>query len=149
MKLKKKWKKEVSYYRKIKELFSMTTNKKAFEITLPEIPPQFFKDFVRGCIDGDGCIDTTKGYRGEKAYIGPRLRILGNLKFLNQLNETIKQFVPHKTNAISKKGSYNVWCVTYNFSTAKKILDWCYQNNNICLFRKYNNYKNATNNLKI
>ena len=31
----------------------------------------------------------------------------------------------------SKKGAENVWYITYNFSTAKNILTWCYEDNNI------------------
>lgn len=137
------------YARKIKELFKMNTNKKSIEISFPVIPDQFIKDFIRGYIDGDGCIDTAKGYKEGKIYVGPRLRVLGNLKFLESLNNTIKHYVPHNTNAISKKGAENVWCITYNFSTARGILDWCYRNNKICLFRKYNSYSKVTGNLKI
>lgn len=76
------------------------------------------------------------GYRGNKVYIGLRLRILGNLSFLTQLNEYTKTIYPHKTNAINKKGKENVYIITYNFSTAKAILKWLYDDSNIYLPRK-------------
>ena len=95
-----------------------------------------YKDFIRGYIDGDGCIDTTKGYKKDKVYIGPRLRILGNHDFLRDMNEKTKEFVHHNTNAILKKGHENIYYVTYNFSTAKKLLKWLYDDSIICLSRK-------------
>lgn len=125
---------------KIKELFSMSSNKKHCEIKFPDIPQKYWKHFIRGYIDGDGCIDTTKAYRGEKIYIGLRLRILGNYDFLNKLNDITKNIYPHKTNAINKKGFENVYVLTYNFSTAKNILKWVYDDCTIYLKRKYDKY---------
>ena len=110
----------------------------------PEVPKKYLKDFIRGYVDGDGCIDITKGYRGNKVYIGPRLRILSNYDFLSSLNEKTKEFISHNTNAISKKGKDNVYCVTYNFSTARNILKWLYKDCKICLIRKYNRAKEVT-----
>ena len=123
---------------KYKKFFSMTTNKKAFELRFPLIPINYIKDFIRGYIDGDGCIDTTKSYRNNKAYVGPRLRILGNYEFLKTLNEVTKVFVHHNTNAIAKKGKENVYYVAYNFSTAERLLEWLYKDSKISLERKYN-----------
>ena len=97
-------------------------NKTLILKSLPSIPDNLMKHFIRGYIDGDGCIDATKAYRGEKIYIGLRLRILGNYDFLNKLNAITKNIYPHKTNTINKKGFENVYVLTYNFSTAKNIL---------------------------
>ena len=55
-----------------------------------------------------------------------------------------KEFISHNTNAISKKGKDNVYCVTYNFSTARNILKWLYKDCKICLIRKYNRAKEVT-----
>lgn len=121
---------------KIKEFYGMTSNKKHNELSFPNIPNEYLKHFIRGYVDGDGCIDTTKAYRKEKTYIGPRLRILGNEKFLNSLNEITKSQFQHKTNSLRKKGKENVYVVTYNFKTAKNILHWLYDDCNIFLPRK-------------
>ena len=122
---------------KFKDFYGMQTNKKCYEVQFPQnIPQEHYKDFIRGYIDGDGCIDTTKGYRKDKVYVGPRLRILGNHDFLRDMNEKTKEFVKHNTNAISKKGHENIYCVTYNFSTARNLLRWLYDDNTICLSRK-------------
>ena len=120
-----------------KSFYGMQTSKKCYEVQFPQdIPQEYYKDFIRGYIDGDGCIDTTKGYKKDKVYIGPRLRILGNHDFLRDMNEKTKEFVHHNTNAILKKGHENIYYVTYNFSTAKKLLKWLYDDSIICHSRK-------------
>ena len=124
----------------IKEILSMKTNKKSKEIKFPQVPDNMLKHYIRGLIDGDGCIDTTKAYRDDKVYIGPRLRILGNREYLITMLDEIRKQVPNNTKAVNKKGAENVWYITYNFSTAKDVLHWCYDNNNICINRKYNKF---------
>lgn len=135
------------YAQYLHQYFGMTTNKKSKELKFPEnIPDQYLKDFIRGYIDGDGCIDTTKGYRDDKVYIGPRLRILSTYDFLEVLNKHTKKAYAHKTNAINKKGKNNVYCITYNFATAKMLLKWLYKGCHICLQRKYDKAKEVTEN---
>ena len=124
------------YIKKFKNFYGMTTNKKHEEMTFPNIPEQYIKDFIRGYIDGDGCIDTTKAYQGENIYVGQRLRILGNYEFLNSLNAETKKVINHNTNTISQKGTENVYVITYNFKTANNILHWLYDDCTICLPRK-------------
>ena len=131
---------------RIKQLFHMTTNTKHAEIKFPNIPDQYIKDFIRGVIDGDGCIDTTIAHsKNGNRNITPRLRILGNYQFLEELNKQTKRFIEHDTNKISKKGSENVWTVDYNGSTARCILVWCYQNSKIRLDRKYKKFEEVCN----
>ena len=109
------------------------------------IPEKFIKDFIRGVIDGDGCIDTTKAYRKDKVYVGARLRILGRESFLRELNEISKKFVQHNTNSVLQKGKEDVFCVTYNFSTATELLNWVYKDNLISLDRKNKKYLEVIN----
>ena len=131
--------------KEIKEILHMTTNKKHSEIQFPDIPPKYLKDYIRGVIDGDGCIDTTKSYRGEKVYVGPRLRILSNRNFLLAMLEKIREQVDNNTKTVNKKGKENVWCVTFNFKIAKAILEWCYKDCTICLYRKYKKFEEVCN----
>lgn len=121
----------------LKKYFSMTSNKKTEEIRFPEVPNEYLRDFIRGIIDGDGNINTTKGYKGNKIYIGARLRILGSEIFLKELNEKTKLLYPHNTNAISKKGKENIYVVTYNFKTARELLKIIYYDGCLCLKRKF------------
>lgn len=86
----------------------MNSNNKCIELRFPNIPKQYLKDFIRGYVDGDGTIGTTKGYQGDKTYIGPCLRILGNKEFLKQMLEEIRPIIPNKTYAIQKKSSEKI-----------------------------------------
>lgn len=130
----------------IKNIFGMSSNKKSKEIQFPKnIPENYVKDFIRGVIDGDGCIDTTKAYQKNKVYVGARLRILGRERFLRELNEISKKFVQHNTNSVLQKGKEDVFCVTYNFSTAVKLLNWIYKDNSISLDRKNKKYLEVIN----
>lgn len=132
---------------KIKHIFNMQSNNKHQEIRFPtNIPKVYIKDFIRGVIDGDGCIDTCICYHSNgNTSVVPRLRILGNYQFLQELNQVSKMFVQHKTNRINKKGAENVWCLTYNSKTAKDLLTWCYSNCNISLQRKYQKFEEVCN----
>lgn len=138
---------------KFKSFYSMLSNRKHDEMIYPKIPLKYQKDFIRGYIDGDGCIDTTKGYRmfGEekRVYVGFRLRILGNLDFLKELNIQTKKHYQHNTNSITRKGKENVYIITYNFKTAYNILEWVYKDSNIYLKRKYDKYYELKKELKI
>lgn len=127
--------------KELKEKLNMTTNKKHTKIRFPKVPKEYLKDYIRGLIDGDGCIDTTKSYNKNKVYIVPRLRILSNREFLLEMLKEIKKNINNNTNAVNKKGAENVWYVTFNFETAKEILKWCYLNCNICLNRKYKKFE--------
>lgn len=128
-----------------KQLFHMISNQKSKEMQMPDVPEQYLKDFFRGLVDGDGCIDTTKGCRKfkgyKKTYVGPRLRVLGNYKTLQVLLEEVAKQVPNGTKAISKKGKENVWYITYNFRVAENVMNWMYEDATIYLKRKYKKYK--------
>lgn len=121
----------------LKKYFSMTSNRKTEELRFPKVPDKYLRDFIRGIIDGDGTIDTIKGYRGDKVYIGARLRILGNEIFLKELNEKTKLLYKHNTNAVSKKGTENIYVITYNFKTARELLKIIYYDGCLCLKRKF------------
>lgn len=136
-----------------KKKFSMKSNLKHKEMVFPKIPKKYLKDFVRGYFDGDGTVDTTKGYQTvqgkKKIYIGPRIRILGNEGFLTTMLEEIRKQVPNKTFAVNKKGKENVYVITYNFSVASAILDWMYDTESeLFLERKYDKYQQVCNKLE-
>lgn len=129
----------------IKDFFRMTSNKKGQEIQFPTIPEQFVKDFIRGVVDGNGCIDTVKiKQRNDNISTYIRLRIYGNQIFLTGLNATTKQFINHNINAVQKKGKENLYYLTYQGSSGTNVLHWLYNGNSICLRRKYNKYLQVT-----
>lgn len=127
-----------------KDFYGLTTNIKWRDLQFPssdKISDDYIRHFIRGYVDGDGTIDSIKGYRSKTIYIGPRLRILGNHQFLTDMNDTIRRFIPHNTNAVAKKGNDNIYTITYNFSTAHRIMSWLYEDCTICLQRKLERYR--------
>lgn len=59
---------------------------KTFHLSFPDIPPEFTYDFIRGFMDGDGCISITN--RGKYKYIS--LSFTGTLEMLEMLKSIFK-----------------------------------------------------------
>lgn len=93
------------------------------------VPNKLIKHFIRGYIDGDGCLCITKPEKIE-------LSVLGTQDFLKGI---INNLPLNKTYPIyQRKNIYvvNLWC-----STAKYIIKYLYENSTIYLTRKYEHYK--------
>lgn len=97
------------------------------------IPSEFEKDFVRGCIDGDGSIILySNGEYGLK-FTGTKSMCKGILKFLEKENLKLSQRHPERP------------VDNYNFSIGgrvqvKRIATLLYQNTIVYLDRKYERY---------
>lgn len=135
----------VAMVQHFKELFSMTSNQKGEELRFPNVPGKYLKDFVRGYFDGDGSVGLTKGYQVvqgvRKTYHGLRVRILGNKEFLSVMLDEVRKQVPNNTRKLSHRKAYNVYEITYNFSTAQRFLEWLYvENPHMYLDRKHSRY---------
>lgn len=118
----------VNYIKK----YNIIQNKSlSFMIPKEEIPDYYLLDFIRGLIDGDGCIRMNNHQQISLSFCS------GNQNCCQQVASILN---------IKNKVSYsgNVWRfqVTGNIK-AKKILDNLYKNssNNTRLDRKYNIYK--------
>lgn len=91
--------------------------------------------FIRGYIDGDGCIGH---YINKDGSINNSITLIGNYDFLKGVQEfykNIKSTLRHKDN----KASY-VYTLTFNSNNAIKLGDIIYSNSTVYLERKYNNY---------
>lgn len=105
--------------------------KKSLIIELPEIPEQYFRFFLRGYFDGDGCIHVEK--------IRRRLRIIftcGSKKFLEQISTRI-----HASLRGIKFGIYlnrSTYKLTYGDKNAEIISNFMYQDVVSAPFLKYN-----------
>ena len=88
------------------------------------------KHFIRGYVDGDGCIYIGKDYNS--------LKITGTYNFLNniQLNLPLENI-----NKIWKKKNANVFDLTFNNKRGLYILNYLYKDATIFLDRKYIKYK--------
>lgn len=88
-----------------------------------QIPNEFFADFLRGCIDGDGCIDVRS--HPESKHPQLRIRIVSaSQPFLDWLLITINQEVGLEGGWIALVGGYSV--LTYAKNNSTKILKYIY-----------------------
>lgn len=128
-------------------------------IELPEIPDEYFFDFLRGFIDGDGSVSLThriykNGFEAE--YL--RIRITtGSENFAKQLAEKIRnlkiavsltkrEFKPSE-NFLAVRGGLK-YIIDINSNNAIKLANLIYHDafrKDLCLKRKYEIVKNAIN----
>lgn len=106
---------------------------KEFKTTFPkQIDCSLWRHFIRGYMDGDGCIVSTEC----------RWLITGNKPLLLFMKDYIE-----RTLNIHVQEFYHVNKITYNIRVAgrnqvKKLLDFLYQDAELYLERKYNLYQN-------
>lgn len=115
--------------------FGIVPNKTGREIC-PDIPNEFIPDFLRGLIDGDGCIFDKKFKIKEKEYRAFRLQIASACeRFLIDIKEKYL-FGFGRVSKIKNK------CWSLDLSDRErmiKVLSYIY-NGNFCLKRKYQKY---------
>lgn len=99
------------------------------------INADYFADFLRGCIDGDGCIFVTKHPEG----VHPQLRLSlfsASHKFLEWINKKIHNRLD--VNGGTIRGGARIFILSYGKADAIKILKFLYYKPGIpCLLRKY------------
>lgn len=92
------------------------------------VPTKLLRHFIRGYVDGDGCLCITKPEKIE-------LSILGTEEFLQGVLNSLsldKSYPIYKRNNIH---ILNLWC-----GTAKRIIKYLYNDSTIYLTRKYEHY---------
>lgn len=99
-----------------------------------QVPKYLLNHFIRGYIDGDGCIYIYKSK--FKKHTSPALNILGTEDFLNTLKE-IKKWRDIK---IYKKLNQEARTLNYCGKYVVEMLDSLYENSTIYLNRKYEKY---------
>jgi len=76
--------------------FGLGYNKAENIITLPDIPEQLIKHFLRGYFDGDGCIyeSTSTTMSGDKKYYYKvfAVEIIGNQEFLEKMGDIFSKY---------------------------------------------------------
>ena len=91
------------------------------------------KHFIRGYIDGDGCISYSDATHQHMEF-----SVLGTEQFLNKLQEYLPISKPYK---IYSRPNENVKKLSIAGKPALKVLYYLYEHNSICLDRKYQRYK--------
>jgi hypothetical protein len=113
------------------------TPKKSFTITFPDklIDQELMRHFIRGYLDGDGCICITNKDR-------PRVDFTSNGEFIIGLIEFIEKTLNIKCGRIGQRhedtATRNIQISGYD--RVKILLDYLYKDATIYMNRKYNKY---------
>lgn len=115
------------------------TSKKSLTLAFPKINNKLIRHFIRGYVDGDGCI--TFGNKKQKLW-QIRLHIIGTKNFLTSIQQSFET-----NNKLLKIGNNKI---NYAFEIhgnkkTMKILNWLYEDAEIFLDRKFKLYKEHKN----
>lgn len=118
------------------------TPKKSLTITFPEwLDEHLYHDFIRGYVDGDGCI--SKNIHSAGVYI------VGTKSFCESLGRIFEDSLEITTYHINmpgraKENNTNTRTIQVNgVENVKRLLDWMYKDAELYLQRKYNIYKSV------
>lgn len=104
-----------------------------------QVPPKFMKDFIRGYLDGDGCITGCNGH-------GPRIKICGTMEMLEGIRCYFNSLLPKHLAILSPlakrhhddKNNYSLEVGSTRKSLI--ILQALYKDATVFLTRKYEKY---------
>lgn len=134
---------------------------KTLTVAFPEVPEKYLPDFIRGCLDGDGCISIysrTNG-RSSKQYTTIKSNIVSGSKiFIRTMHEKLssvgfnckyreKDFTKMQITNL-KDGhrivpKHNQYELSFNGKYCKTFLEWCYYpNHKLSLSRKREKVEN-------
>jgi hypothetical protein len=111
--------------------------KKSLTLKSVPIPALYFSDFVRGVIDGDGCITTW--VHKQNGHIQWALTIVSASPiFINWLKLEIESAYKVKGKLYTRipEGKNPLYTIKFGKLAAKVILRKCYYKNSLCLDRK-------------
>ncbi len=114
------------------------TGNKSLTIGYPKIPDKYFIPFIRGVIDGDGCLMYRKEKSGRSRF---SLELVASKPFIIEVLPLFKKF-GMEFNVSKKMEHHKIYTMANgNKINIVKFLDTLYKNhNNICLDRKYQKY---------
>lgn len=124
---------------------------KSLTVSIPKVPKKYWKDFMRGCIDGDGCI-TTSTYikrKNNKIYTYTKTTcgiVSGSKHFMNQFAGMLdvlelnysRDIIPARTTMVEgRKVSFRkTYRLRLSDRFAKRFIKIIYSNSRISLPRK-------------
>lgn len=94
---------------------------------------ELIKDFIRGYIDGDGCLTYTKTGRLV-------IEVIGTKEFLDGIINYFPQFFAGKTAKKDKRNTNNTCSISCSCDKADKLATVLYEDAAIYLDRKYNRF---------
>ena len=121
--------------------------------TKKQVPTRLLKHFMRGYLDGDGCICTY--FRKSSRYLKCKVCIASTYSFLNQYKKECKKQLNINFSLKRKKNYGNT---IYNYASGEmslggisdiiKFCNWIYKDATIYLERKYDKFKKFEKSLK-
>lgn len=110
------------------------TPNKTHTLQLPKIKENLMHHFIRGFMDGDGCIRVGKTRSTDYFDIVSASKV-----FIEQLREVLLPYTSHI--GISKETKYDVWHIRCAGKQVKFLLDWIYKDATIYMQRKFFKYQ--------
>lgn len=110
------------------------TINKTKTIQFPNIDECFYRHFIRGFMDGDGCIRVGRSLGQCTFDIA-----CASYTFIIQMKKILTPYTTHI--GISKEKTYNVWHLRCGGKQVKQLLDWIYTDATVYMERKYFKYK--------
>lgn len=123
------------------------TPRKSLRLKFPNVPNKLFPYFVRGYLDGDGCINTSL-QKGRKIPTLVVIFISGSPNFLKKLSEKLSFLLSIKIATVNRRQDL-ASDLRYKKADSLKILSFVYKNLQSApyLHRKYEKYKEAIKSL--
>jgi hypothetical protein len=121
------------------------TSRKSLTIGPLKVPDEYFPDFVRGCIDGDGTVLVyTDRYHSARnaSYVYTRLYVSlvsASRPFLDWIKATIERLVGLEGGLHAKRHPTRrqIWVLRYSKKASARLLAWLYYAPDVpCLTRK-------------
>jgi len=108
--------------------------KKSLNERWPNVPPKYFRDFIRGIIDGDGSIHFNKRNYPTISLCGGNVT-LEHVRdhFMNKLGVYSKL----TTQSYSERCHAHLYQISYRCNSAKKVIDYLYNKSVLYLNRKF------------
>jgi hypothetical protein len=117
-------------------------NTKTYRFHLPILEKKFYKHFIRGYFDGDGCIYFSKRKFSNKYRYA--ITIVGTENFCNELDDFINKNLEITFTKIIHITLQNTKIITLRSERIfdiKKFLNYIYKNSSIFLTRKWKKYQ--------
>ncbi|MHA1469528.1 MAG: hypothetical protein ACTSSP_03070 [Candidatus Asgardarchaeia archaeon] len=105
--------------------------RKSTILNFPDIPPLLHRHFIRGYIDGDGCICLRKNGLRKNLQIG----IIGTEQFLSSLQSLFFKELNINHKKLQNKGRVKSLTINGN-KQCLRLIKWLYQDSTIYLARK-------------